>query len=75
VLEAIACVLPMSGMVTAQIGLRAMQHAELRGAGYKVQGSRYKVRQAEPRGAGYKVQGSGSRVRRTKTRKARRRAK
>jgi len=75
VLEAIACVLPMSGMVTAQIGLRAMQQAELRGAGYKVQGSSYKVRQAEPRGAGYKVQGSGSRVRRTKTRKARRRAK
>jgi len=58
-------------MVTAQIGLRAMQQAEPRGAGYKVQGSRYKVRQAEPRGAGYKVQGSGSKVKRMKTRNKR----
>jgi hypothetical protein len=28
VLEAIACVLPMSGMVTGQLGLRAMQLAD-----------------------------------------------
>jgi len=29
VLEAISCVIPMTGMVTGQIGLRAMQLADM----------------------------------------------
>jgi alkylhydroperoxidase/carboxymuconolactone decarboxylase family protein YurZ len=33
VLDAICCVLPMTGMITAQIGLRAMQLADTRGGG------------------------------------------
>jgi hypothetical protein len=28
VLEAICCVIPMTGMITAQLGLRAMQQAD-----------------------------------------------
>jgi hypothetical protein len=28
VLEAICCVIPMTGMITAQLGLRAMQRAD-----------------------------------------------
>jgi len=40
VLEAISCVFPMSGMVTGQIGLQAMQQADLKGKRGKGKGKR-----------------------------------
>jgi alkylhydroperoxidase/carboxymuconolactone decarboxylase family protein YurZ len=49
VLEAISCVLPMSGMVTGQIGLRAMQLAERTASPPRAQGTRRKAKSSTRR--------------------------